>query len=163
MRYLLSILCLLLYTEAYSQHISKEIYYVPAGFTGRISVVFNQQQAPSLLLQDSARIYRIPEDGILLTSDKQLPHATTHAYWFIDSIGNKTAIHIHDSSSQYIPTSTAVVFRIRKDMYPQPSGEPSLHYTESIIVNEERYDEVFHPKADILFQRRIKSRLNRRF
>jgi hypothetical protein len=48
----------------------KEKFLVFARFQGRINVVFNQPSAAPIPVENRRKVYRIPADGILVTSSK---------------------------------------------------------------------------------------------
>ncbi len=63
---LLVLTAMLLMNFACRQRIN-EIYLIPRGFSGNIAVVFDVKQGEKEVLENGWRVYRIPEDGILMT------------------------------------------------------------------------------------------------
>lgn len=51
---------------------SKEIYYIPKGFTGNILLIYNQSAGQKDSLSNGSIIYKIPKNGILLLKGNQI-------------------------------------------------------------------------------------------
>ncbi|SDC20766.1 DUF6843 domain-containing protein [Pedobacter soli] len=51
---------------------SKEIYYIPKGFTGNILLIYNQSTGQNDSLSNGSIIYKIPKNGILLLKGNQI-------------------------------------------------------------------------------------------
>lgn len=61
-----------------------EIYLIPRGFTGNIAVVFDVKQGEKEVLENGWRVYRIPEDGILITQASYNSTFHNEKYFFVD-------------------------------------------------------------------------------
>jgi len=66
---LLSILTIVLLLGCEPQPIN-EVYLIPSGYSGQIAVVFGVKEGEKELIENGWRVYKIPEDGILITQSK---------------------------------------------------------------------------------------------
>jgi hypothetical protein len=63
---------------------TNEIYLIPRGFTGNIAVVFDVKQGEKEELENGWRVYRIPEDGILITQASYNSTLHDEKFFFVD-------------------------------------------------------------------------------
>lgn len=72
-----------------------EIYLIPEGYVGRIYIVHDVPGGEPLEYENGSRVYRIPEDGFLLSqSDPNAGWIETDQlrYFYVDKEGNRTEI-----------------------------------------------------------------------
>ncbi|MFC3160451.1 DUF6843 domain-containing protein [Chryseobacterium arachidis] len=69
-----------------------EIYLIPTSYRGKVNVIFNQAKGQEIMYEGDKRVYRIPENGILLTKAKPEYGFIRHEYHFVDSSGKRTLI-----------------------------------------------------------------------
>ncbi|HVT86137.1 MAG TPA: hypothetical protein VHD35_13115 [Chitinophagaceae bacterium] len=97
MREILFPLCLaILISLTGCWHSDTADYLIPANYTGRIAVVFNQQQGQKPKYSNGRRIYEIPANGILLTQFDYKPGFVNYRYFHVDKKGNKTLLPIYE-------------------------------------------------------------------
>ena len=61
-----------------------EIYLIPRGFTGNFAVVFDVERCEKDVLENGTRVYRIPDDGILITQASYNKTLHDEKYFFVD-------------------------------------------------------------------------------
>lgn len=65
-----------------------EIHLIPAGYVGQVTIVFGAANGEPVVSEDNARVYRIPEGGILLT--QMAPNVGSSPAWrffLVDATG----------------------------------------------------------------------------
>jgi len=70
----------------------KEIYLIPKDYTGKIEIYFDQADGSAMEFEDSVRVYRIPETGVLKTQFKFNAgpvYKDSRAYYYVDNKGNR--------------------------------------------------------------------------
>ncbi len=77
------------------QHAEPEIYLIPKGFTGRVSIVFNQKNGLPIKNENNSRVYEISVNGICLTQFKPTYGITNRLYFYVDSEGNRISLPIY--------------------------------------------------------------------
>lgn len=81
---LLSLLAAMLFLNSACRRKINEIYLIPRGFSGNIAVVFDIKQGEKAILENGSRVYRIPEDGILVTQASYNEILHDEKYFFAD-------------------------------------------------------------------------------
>lgn len=66
-------LCLLTVTACSAEEREPELYLLPDGYQGSFYIIYNIPEGQPLTYEDGARVYDIPEDGILLTQSDYNP------------------------------------------------------------------------------------------
>ena len=69
-----------------------EIYLIPKGFKGIVTIIFNEKDYPVLKHEGGELIFEIPHNGILITSDKYPEKWHKERYFLIGSNQNKEEI-----------------------------------------------------------------------
>lgn len=89
---MLSILTAMLFMNFACRQKIDEIYLIPRGFSGNIAVVFDVKQGEKVELENGSRVYRIPDDGILVTqaSYNSTPHE--EKFFFVEGDGERVPI-----------------------------------------------------------------------
>ena len=78
-----------------SQNPEPETYLIPQGFTGRVNVVFNREDGAPHKYENGRRVYQIPANGILLTQFKDEYGVVDRLYYYVDSNGKRTPLHVY--------------------------------------------------------------------
>src|SRR6185312_14368855 len=71
-----------------------ETYLIPAGYTGRVNIIFNRINGEPPKYENGRRVYNIPTSGILLTQFKDEYGITDHKYYHIRNDGTRLPIRI---------------------------------------------------------------------
>ncbi len=71
-------------------------FLIPNGYSGRAAVVFEQKQGEEPKYENGRRIYKIPDNGILLTQFKAEHGFVDYRYFLVDSNGGKTLLPIYE-------------------------------------------------------------------
>src|SRR5204863_8774317 len=87
----------------------KETFIIPNGFEGRIAIIFNQPFAEPIPIENGRRIYRIPNDGILISSSKLESGWIDQEYYYVDSQGRQSKIPVQNKDSKEIPEKPTVI------------------------------------------------------
>lgn len=69
-----------------------EEFLIPENFKGRVSIIYELNCAPEIKKIDGKIIYKIPNGGILLISNKLKSGFINQKYYFVNKNGNKTEI-----------------------------------------------------------------------
>ncbi|HLK30094.1 MAG TPA: hypothetical protein VKT28_16050 [Puia sp.] len=141
----------------------KETFLIPIGFEGRIDVVFNQANAQPIPIEKGRRIYKIPADGILVTSSAIETGLLDQEYYYIDNSGNRTEIEIQDINSQDIPDKPKVVYSGTTGVYGNSSDKNPLNYIESIVASKKSNDSIYNQTNQAQFLKKIMTKTGRQF
>jgi len=76
------------------QTVETEHYLIPLGFTGRVTIVFDQKNGSPVRYEGKARIYDIPESGVLVTRFHYEGGWINHHYYYVDNKNKRTEIAI---------------------------------------------------------------------
>ncbi|WP_170227626.1 DUF6843 domain-containing protein [Flavobacterium noncentrifugens] len=140
----------------------KETFLIPNGFEGRITVVFNQPNATQIPIENDRRIYKIPEDGILITSSKIETGILHQKYYYIDKSGNRTKINILDLDKG--ATEIPMVVRYGTvGVYGNSDDVNPIEFLESTIASKKNIDSISDYKYISSFEQRIMEKLGRKF
>lgn len=72
--------------------VALEIFLIPENYRGRVNIIYKENCGQFLEKTKEGFIYHIPEDGILILSNKQEYGFITHQYYLVDKKGNKTLL-----------------------------------------------------------------------
>lgn len=78
------------------RHSDSADFLIPAKYSGRVAVVFNQKQGQKPKYSNGRRIYEIPSNGILLTQFEYKPGFIDYRYFLLDDKGNKILLPIYE-------------------------------------------------------------------
>ncbi|WP_413999285.1 DUF6843 domain-containing protein [Flavobacterium sp. W1B] len=140
----------------------KETFLIPSGFEGRINVVFNQQNANPIIVENDRRIYKIPSDGILITSSKLETGVLDQEYYYLDNNGNKEKIDLTELNKE-AGLKASVVKYGTVGIYGNSSEQNPLEFLESIIASKTTIDSIYEYKNEMDFQNKIMKKTNRKF
>jgi hypothetical protein len=76
------------------QTVETEHYLIPQGFTGRVTIVFDQKNGVPTKYEGRTRIYEIPSSGILLTQFHYDGGWIDHHYFYVDNTGKRIGLSI---------------------------------------------------------------------
>jgi hypothetical protein len=162
MRVLTATILLFCFLSSCGQKV-KETFLVPAGFQGRINVIFNQPNASPIPIENERRIYHIPSDGILVTSSKLETGFIDQEYYYVDKSGKKTKIEVQDLNAKDVPTKPAVVYYGVTGVYGNSTEANPLNYAESIIASKATNDSIYSQASRTAFDEIIKRKTGRSF
>ncbi|WP_179281231.1 hypothetical protein [Paenibacillus sp. XY044] len=80
------------------------IYVLPVGYTGWVTVIYNQKDYPELPKEGDAIVNNIPKDGVLKTSSA--PTGGGMTFYYADDQGNRTEVGIGMVQGQHMGTDT---------------------------------------------------------
>ena len=162
MKLLVPLIPLLVFASCGRQKV-KETFLIPLGFEGRIDVIFNQPDFPPVPVENGRCIYRVPKDGILVTSSKIKKGILNQEYYYVDNKGTKTKIEVKDISNQSIPDSAVIDDYGYTGVYGSLSDKNPLEYIESILVSNKTNDSIYNQKNKPAFLKLIMSKVGRQF
>jgi len=81
------------------QRSGAEIHLIPAAFRGSVVIVYACGSAGSLPTENGARVYRIPDSGILITSDQHREGWRSAKYFHASASGARAPVDRLDSNS----------------------------------------------------------------
>ncbi|ANE51687.1 DUF6843 domain-containing protein [Flavisolibacter tropicus] len=162
MRLLTAISFLFCFLSSCGQKV-KETFLVPAGFEGRINVIFNQPNAAPIPIEIGRRIYHIPADGVLITSSKLETGVLDQEYYFVDNTGKRTKVPVQNLNAKDTPIMPAVVYYGVTGVYGNSSDANPLDYAESIITSKASSDSIYSQAARTAFDETIKKKVGRAF
>src|ERR1022692_1020863 len=94
-------LCVILFSVASCQTTESEDYLIPNGFSGRVTIIFNQKDGIPVKYGGGKRIYEIPASGILLTEFNDEYGWVNRHYYYMDSTGKKTSLEIFHNNKVF--------------------------------------------------------------
>lgn len=141
----------------------KETFLIPAGFQGRINVIFNQPNAAPIQIEKGRRIYHIPMDGILVTSSKLETGILDQEYYYIDKSGNRIKIPVEDLNANNVPVHPAVVYYGVTGVYGNSTDANPLDFAESVIASKETSDSIYSQTSRTAFDEILKRKVGRSF
>jgi hypothetical protein len=161
MKNIILITTIIAFFTTYSQTV-KETFLIPSGFEGRINVVFNQPNSNPISVENGRRIYKIPTDGILITSSKLETGILDQEYYYVDNKGNKEKIDITEFNKELgIKPSVAKYGTV--GIYGNSDEQNPLEFLESIIASKKTMDSIYEYKNEVNFQNKIMEKTNRKF
>lgn len=140
----------------------KETFLIPVGFEGRINVIFNQPNATETLIENERRIYKIPADGILITSSKLKTGILDQEYYFVDGKGKKEKINVNELNAK-VGIKPCVVKYGTVGVYGNSDEQNPLEFLESIIASQNTIDSIFEYKNEMNFHTKIMEKTGRKF
>lgn len=160
MKNIILITTIIAFFTTYSQTV-KETFLIPSGFEGRINVVFNQPNSNPISVENGRRIYKIPTDGILITSSKLETGILDQEYYYVDNKGNKEKIDITEFNKELgIKPSVAKYGTV--GIYGNSDEQNPLEFLESIIASKKTMDSIYEYKNEVNFQNKIMEKTNRK-
>lgn len=138
----------------------RETFLVPAGFEGRINVIFNQPSSPPIPVAEGRKVYNIPTDGILVTSSGLEDGMIDQEFFYVDSLGKRTAIPVLEDGEK-LGKEPKVVYKGANGVYGNSSDKNPLEFTEVIIASEGSEQKIFNPQALTTFQTAVKKKAGR--
>lgn len=70
----------------------KETFLIPQNYSGNIYIIYNQKNCVAKEYENDRRIYRIPDNGILLTQFEDEYGRVDQEYYFVDKVGKRTKL-----------------------------------------------------------------------
>ena len=138
----------------------KETFLIPSGFEGRINVVFNQPNANPITVENDRRIYKIPADGILITSSKLETGILNQEYYYVDNNGNKEKIDVTEFNKE-LGVKPSVAKYGTVGVYGNSNEQNPLEFLESIIASKITIDSIYEYKNEMDFQKKIMKKTNK--
>lgn len=158
MKHYFFLLTILFFVTSCSQAV-KETFLIPSGFEGKINVVFNQPNAEAIPIENGRRIYKIPADGILVTSTKFEAGKIDQEYYYVDKNGNTQRISITEKVSK---TPSVIKYGVA-GVYGNSNEKNPLEFIESIIASEKTVDSIYNQDKESKFSEKIMQKTNRKF
>jgi hypothetical protein len=139
----------------------RETFLVPAGFEGRINVIFNQPSSLPIPIADGRKVYNVPADGILITSSRLEAGWIDQEFFYIDSLGKQKAIPVLGDREK-LGKEPKVVYKGANGVYGNSSDKNPLEFTAVIIASEVSGQKIFNPVALTDFQAAVKKKAGRK-
>ena len=124
-----------------------ETYLIPSKFEGKVDIIFNQTNGSKPVHENGRRVYNIPTDGILLTQFKNEEGFINHAYYYVDSLGNRTPLeifrydHNKDGTVRWIIKDSSVV-GVFNDGTVGSLGNSKYVFQEFVVCNFNEYNNI---------------------
>ncbi len=81
--YLASAILVVLSLSAFLDRSQPEVYLIPEGYVGRVLIVYGQPNGRPFEYDGEARLFRIPENGVLLVQPARMDGSATE-FWYVD-------------------------------------------------------------------------------
>ncbi len=131
-----------------------EIFLIPHNYRGKVNVIFNQLKGQEIIYEGDKRVYKIPEDGILLTKAKPEYGFVKHEYYFVDSLGSRTPINILFDNHKN--TNEIGIFRDGTVGTYGNNDSQNLKFQEFYVADKESLDKYFSIQYNNDFLKAIK-------
>lgn len=165
-KFLLSLLPILIIISTFFvmyqlQKAEPEIFLIPQNYRGEFQIQFNEPCGESITYEKSRRIYRIPENGVLILKGSQTLGFIDRKFYLIDEEENLTKLpefhwsnfvkekedwHWLFSSSEISPKSTGIFWAYHNSFSFIVSNYAFIE-SETKEMREER-EKQFHKSAD---------------
>ncbi|MCH4824543.1 hypothetical protein ML462_15325 [Gramella lutea] len=86
------------------QNAEPETFLIPKDFRGRANIIYDQKCGLDEEYENGRRVYRIPEDGVLLTKFSKPSGFIDHKYYLVDKTGNRielSKMDVRDYNEDY--------------------------------------------------------------
>lgn len=74
----------------------KEVFLIPEDYRGTVNIVYGQKCGLKINVENDTMTYKIPQDGILIITNKFESGYIDHTYYLVDKKGNKKLIEKMD-------------------------------------------------------------------
>jgi hypothetical protein len=138
-----------------NQEVEKEIYLIPSTFKGKVNVIFSQANGKPIKYENNARVYEIPEDGILLTQFKEQEGFVKREYFYVDKDNNKKPLKIIIDIEDETSTEISVFRDGTIGVYGNSNDENSLTYQEFYITDKGSFESYFSNDSINDFTKRL--------
>lgn len=123
------------------------IFLIPEGYLGPVLIVYDQPQGQPTTYYGSARVYKIPQDGVLLTQFS--PRSMLgDKFWYVNEQGQVTKEISWEGSCQADPQPAGPIVACVQGRYFILNGKRVPHYTSYIIspINQqEQFAKDYNP------------------
>ena len=72
-----------------SKHMTPETFLIPKDFRGQITLIYNEPCGQTVPKVDGRLIYKIPDNGVMILTNKFETGITDQEYYFVDNNWNK--------------------------------------------------------------------------
>lgn len=76
------------------QHCTPEIFLIPEGYKGPINIIYNIEKGEVKEYENGKRVYKIPNNGVLLTKFKDEYGIINQEYYYTSASGKRTKLGI---------------------------------------------------------------------
>ncbi len=152
---LLLIVCMLIISSCTEQRPEPEIYLIPHGYRGKVNIIFNQLKGQEIIYEGNKKVYKVPENGILLVKAKPKYGFIKHEYYFVDSLGNRTPINILFDNHKN--TKEIGIYRDGTvGTYGNSNNDQNLKFQEFYVTDKKSLDKYFSIQYNNDFLKAIK-------
>ncbi|ANE50407.1 DUF6843 domain-containing protein [Flavisolibacter tropicus] len=98
--------CSYMFLYAYGWN-PKEVYLIPDGYTGPISIVYEEKCGTTPLKENGFKTFRVPDNGILIVNLPRKNGFINHEYYYLKKDGTKTKLaeaNYYDTSLRQVPS-----------------------------------------------------------
>ncbi|MBW8200532.1 DUF6843 domain-containing protein [Flagellimonas abyssi] len=88
----ITILILLITMVGCAQKAEDTIRLIPEGYEGAVVIIYNQEDGAPKEYEENARVYRIPETGVLRTQFEPNYGVQNHQFFYVGSNGERSKI-----------------------------------------------------------------------
>jgi len=128
-------------------HGKDEVYLLPNGFTGIVYIYSSEQGAKKEFegtWLDKVRVYRIPNNGVLLTQFEPSERFRKVSYFYVDSQGNRTELQSPYTQNRkgFILKPKTHVASIYRESVLDENDNPLIY--DSFLVGTDKQITIFH-------------------
>ncbi len=146
-RMLINVIILMLLTSC--NKAEKEIYLIPAEYTGGVTIIFDCKEGSELEYEAGTRVYKINKDGLLklnATFNKGLLKPDEQLFYYIDSLGNRTEIKHHKDTPNNAETEEIMIFNYKIHGNCFVNGQEQNNSAVQFLVCTEEEREAYYQK-----------------
>jgi hypothetical protein len=144
------------------QRAEPETFLIPKGFKGKVMVVFEKNNREKLKLEGNRRIYKIPDNGILVTQSKATTGLMNRQFYYIDSLNNRISLKdFRDSKEAKFYGEVGIFYSGTAGVYGNSGDSQSIIFNEFIVSDYKILDSFFTKDYKEQFMRNLEQVVGR--
>jgi hypothetical protein len=139
-----------------------ETFLIPQNFRGQFEVIFNEPCGQTILYENDRRIYKIPENGVLITDAKPTFGVINRKFYLVDENNNQTRLlefHWHKFTEEkgdwHWTFSSPKLSKTLVGFIKEPANLNHLIFTVSDYESLEKESQETREERQKSFQNRI--------
>jgi|GEM_PF-2029808 len=134
------------YVLTESSRIEPETFLLPENYRGKVQIVYSPC-GEKAEYENGRRLYRIPENGVLVTQFEAEYGIVDHQFFFVDANGKRTPLE-----ETYAPGKgdQPGVYGLGTGHSPANGSEPETHFQEFFVGSEKEQAGFYEPQYENL-------------